>query len=346
MQPPSSSSSSENEALIRDVAARWVVRSDRRLSPEESVEFQQWMAADPRHSDAFSRSKGAWRTFRELGSAVQRAPAPTPLPASAPRWSHPAWMTLAAAAAVALVVVLYWTKSGRELTPSSAVAASRPSAITQQLPDGSIVQLNAGAKIVEEFTPGERRIRLVSGEAFFSVTKDAARPFLVQTGEITVRAVGTAFSVRAAAHDVDVWVTEGTVQVTPAGSTANGESSRLARAPAMVSAGHRAVVMREPDVQAPAIVVTAVSAQQIAQTLAWNQPMLALTGSTLEELVEMYSTRTGRRIEIASPALRLVRIGGRFPTDDLDGFVRALGQIYEVRSEVRADGVIILRSAR
>ena len=74
--------------------------------------------------------------------------------------------------------------------------------------------------------------------------------------------------------------------------------------------------------------------------------MLELGGATLGELVEAFAQRTGRRLEIAEPALAAVRIGGRFPTDDSDGFVRALKEIYGVDSERHPDGTILLRTTR
>jgi len=118
------------------------------------------------------------------------------------------------------------------------------------------------------------------------------------------------------------------------------------RAAAMVRAGHRAVVALESEPQTPPVVVMAVSPEEIARMLAWNEPMLELAGATLGELVAEFAQRSGRRVEMGDPALSAVRIGGRFPTDDVDGFVRALEEIYAVKAEHRADGGIVLRKAR
>ena len=37
---------------LANVAADWVMRHDRGLSPAEQDQFLQWLAADPRHGDA------------------------------------------------------------------------------------------------------------------------------------------------------------------------------------------------------------------------------------------------------------------------------------------------------
>jgi transmembrane sensor len=69
---------------------------------------------------------------------------------------------------------------------------------TIQLPDGSVAILNSNSTITlgEDFNRAERNIQL-TGEAFFSVAKDAAKPFIVHSGVFSVTAVGTAFYVYA-----------------------------------------------------------------------------------------------------------------------------------------------------
>ncbi|MEO6003391.1 MAG: FecR domain-containing protein [Opitutus sp.] len=343
MKESSSDSGITTDESIRETATRWVVRIDRQLSDAESIELRRWLAADPRHLEAFNRSGGAWRKFRDLGAAVRRAPVPV---AERPRWHGQALVGLAAAAALALALIYLSPVGDRSAPVSDPVATAPRAASSRQLADGSVARLKEGAEIAEAFTPTERRIRLIRGEAYFTVTKDPSRPFLVQIGNVTVRAVGTAFSIRYDVRDVDVWVTEGTVQVTPpAVSGGAGQTHPDTRESAFVSAGHRAVVACVPVSAVPPIVITTVSPAEIARTLAWNDPMLELSGSPLSELVSAFSERAGRRIEISDPSLASVRIGGRFPTEDLDGFLRALEEIYDVKSDTRPDGTISLSRA-
>jgi ferric-dicitrate binding protein FerR (iron transport regulator) len=71
-----------------------------------------------------------------------------------------------------------------------------------QLPDGSQVWLNAASSIryPTRFT-GETREVSISGEAYFEVTKDPARPFIVKTQKEDIRVLGTHFNVNAYADD-------------------------------------------------------------------------------------------------------------------------------------------------
>lgn len=64
------------------------------------------------------------------------------------------------------------------------------------------------------FDERSRRVELQSGEAYFDVARDPARPFVVRAGGGEVRVVGTSFNVRHLQQSTDVTVREGTVNVT------------------------------------------------------------------------------------------------------------------------------------
>ena len=85
-----------------------------------------------------------------------------------------------------------------------------------QLADGSKVYLNAGSSLRYPVRfAGERREVVLTGEGYFEVAKDTARPFVVKAGEIDVRVLGTAFNVNAYPERETVAATlvEGSVQV-------------------------------------------------------------------------------------------------------------------------------------
>lgn len=90
------------------------------------------------------------------------------------------------------------------------------------LADGTVVWLNAGSKIryPVKFVKNERRIEL-SGEAYFEVSKDKTKPFIIDIGSNSVQVLGTSFNVKAYKHDHDIHTTlvEGSVRMmTPAQS--------------------------------------------------------------------------------------------------------------------------------
>lgn len=333
-------SSEESDSDIRDAAARWVVRRDRTLSQAESVEFEAWLAADERHAAEFARSVASWGKVRQIGAAVRRADTRS-------RQRRGRRIGVVAAGLAAAVAVMgfnaIWQSNhrGKKSLAATEVGIDAATATSRKLSDGSTVRLKAGADVVEEYSAGERRLRLARGVVFFEVAKDETRPFLVQIGGTTVRAVGTAFSVDAQPEVVNVLVTEGTVRVTAPGASSGG----AVRASELVTAGHRAIVAQTTALPASAITVTAVSPPEIAWELAWRGSMLDFAGATLGELAAAFGERSGRRITIADPALASVRIGGQFPTDDVEGFLRAIEEAYAIKVEHRSDGSVVL-SAR
>lgn len=84
------------------------------------------------------------------------------------------------------------------------------------LPDGTVVWLNSESSLAYE-VDSERKVRIVNldGEAFFDVTKDKERPFIVKTSNCEVKVVGTQFNVKAYPEDPShqVSLSEGIVSV-------------------------------------------------------------------------------------------------------------------------------------
>ena len=296
------------------------------------------------------RSAAAWSLLDRI---PENAAAPV-FTASTHRrsfWRRPLVLTsLAAAAALALVALRPSLPTTPE--PSASVANSTSPATPRQLTlsDGTVVQLNTGSEVLEQFTAAERRVLLARGEAHFAVTKNPARPFVVHAGNVDVRAVGTAFNVNLKAATVDVLVTEGVVELnrpspavpTDATAAPNAVLPRL-------TANERAIVSlvptspTSPASLAPAIVGTTATPDDIARTLAWQAPLLRLGGSTLAELVLEFQRRSGQRVILADPALASLRVGGRFRADDLAGFTHLLATTLDLEVEHTADDTLVLR---
>lgn len=84
------------------------------------------------------------------------------------------------------------------------------------LSDGSVITLQPKGVIEfpSSFTGNTREVKL-TGEAFFEVAKDKNRPFIITTGEIAVKVLGTSFNIKAysGAREISVAVRTGKVSV-------------------------------------------------------------------------------------------------------------------------------------
>ena len=97
-----------------------------------------------------------------------------------------------------------------------SLVAQKGSRTRSMLPDGSTVWLNAGSRLhyINDFN-GETREVSLEGEAYFDIAKKENQPFIVHTGGIRIRVLGTAFNVKSYPEDRNVETTlfHGRVQV-------------------------------------------------------------------------------------------------------------------------------------
>lgn len=95
-----------------------------------------------------------------------------------------------------------------------------------RLPDSTLVCLNGGAELTYDsrFALHDKRCVALTGEAYFKVSKDAKRPFIVNVGQLQVKVLGTTFNVSAYSDrpDIIVSLVEGSVQVLPETETGSG----------------------------------------------------------------------------------------------------------------------------
>lgn len=327
---------SEREA-IEATAAAWLTEADAGLAPERAAEFARWRAADARHEAAVARLERAWGALQELRDfrpEAQRHPDFDLLGGTARsrRSRRMAWAGLALAASLALVAG--WLAGTRELPPGEQRHATTLDGYQRlSLPDGSIVELNSATEIGVQFQPTERRVQLRRGEAHFTVAKNPQRPFTVEVDGVAVRAVGTAFNVRRGAGDVEVLVTEGTVEV--------ARPTAVTEAPATLTANHRAVVQIAASAGQTRIVE--LGPESVREALAWQGPRLHFSDTPLREAIAQFNRRNAVQLELADAELGALPIAGSFRAENLDAFVRLLTADGEIVVAARDERRIVLR---
>ena len=341
---------SPNHRAIEREAAAWVVREERGLTAAEQDGLSHWLAADPSHGEILRERRWAWREFdRIAGLPTTLTPAPDPdllAPRSARSKGHsPRWRVFArVSAAAAAAAILLWVAVAPRTVPSGQLAPARLSTALaapceqRTLEDGSLVQLNRGAQLSIDFTAGVRRVRLVRGEAHFAVAKNPERPFVVQAGGVTVRAVGTAFNVQLTSAAVEVVVAEGRVAVD---REAEAHSNPMA---SVLDARQRVVVpLRETGLGPPAVTM---SETELATRLVWQPRMLDFTDVPLASVVEELNRRNPVQLIPESAALRELRVNASIRSDNVEGFVRLLESSFDLRAEWRSETEIVLRRVR
>jgi transmembrane sensor len=207
-----------------------------------------------------------------------------------------------------------------------------------ELADGSIVSLNTNTVVETNFGRHLRAIYLRKGEAHFEVAHDRSRPFEVHAGDAVVRAVGTEFEVRLRADQhVEVLVNEGRVEVEP---DAPPEKSRPIATSHAVSAGQAL------STAATSYTAVPVSAEQVSSELAWREGAVVFDSEPLAEAIAEIQRYTDARIIISDPSIATLPVGGRFKTNDLQGFLNGLETALPVGIRRTDSGVIFVDPRR
>jgi transmembrane sensor len=322
-----------NNPTIDGEAARWAVRlSVSALEAGEQAELDAWLKKDVRHRGALVRARAMWLDLDRLAALAPEVSPQEHEPESAPpdaQWTRRSLLA-AGLAATALTGAgsAWWLWRRRGEVYVSDVGEVR----RVTLSDGSSLALNTATRAVVRFDEARREVELVRGEGLFEVAKDPARPFIVRVGGVSVRAVGTVFSVRAVDRDVDVTVTEGVVEVADSAKSGSVSSRRVA-------ADERAVVSDGRGIQ-----VQRVARTDAERQLAWRDGMLAFDGEPLIEAVNQINRHNHRQITIDDPALAARPVVGLFRASDTAGFAQTVATALGAESS--SDGDVIHLRAR
>ena len=335
LHPEPNSSFDPAAAAIDQSAADWVVRAERGLTTEEEQALSAWLEADERHRDAFAELNEGWDRLNLL-----RFARPAPAARAQPRPGRHLGLALGAAAALALITYGAWSTFTHQNYHRSVMTAAAEE-ISLALPDGSQVRLHPSTALDISFTSAGRDVQLLRGEALFTVAHDVKRPFVVVSGTVAVKAVGTVFDVHRQADSIEVAVTEGRVKVV---DTAKGTSflgSGTGTATPLLVAGQRAVISDRPAARA----VSLVTAGDSSVASADHRHRLEFFSVPLSDMVREFNRYNPIKLVIADERLAAERFGGTFYAEDSEPLVRMLESNFSVSAR-QEDGRIVLSGGR
>jgi transmembrane sensor len=164
-----------------------------------------WEASLQLAQDAATDENAAWQRFKNRVTYKQQTKAPVKIN----------WMK--AAAAVFILVCIGVTASlliNTYSTPKEIVFQTTEQVLNDTLPDASVITLNKNTSLTypEKFKGNTRTVAL-KGEAFFSITPDKQKPFIIAVNNLQVKVVGTSFNIKATGAVTEVVVETGIVQV-------------------------------------------------------------------------------------------------------------------------------------
>lgn len=237
---------------------------------------------------------------------------------------------MTASGLVAAALALFaWLGAGGPETIVTGLAERRVAA----LEDGTRLHLNAQSEIELVPAAGDRRIRLLRGEAAIVAGHGAARPLRLETPAGTIRVTGARFNVRTlSSGGVEITVLAGNVTVRSGDTGAAGGGGETA-----VVAGAQAVL------SAAGVSVREIGAA-VHDVAAWREGQVVFDNATLREALERFGPYHRQPIVI-DPAVADLPLGGRYRLDDLTGLLEAVARVLPVDVIRESDGRVRIGAA-
>lgn len=320
------------DETMRTAAIWWTNLRAPDPSADMLERWEAWMAADPAHAQAFAQ-------LNALSEAVASAPMTRRrelIEEFAPRTAslgRRRWIAVAALFAMALLGGWWTLRGGLDLVrPSRQYVSTIGENREIKLPDGTVVQLGAASTLATRYAGNRRDIELGDGEAFFTVTHDGNRPFVVAAGPLRIEDIGTAFNVRRTGKRVSVAVTEGHVRLSLADAATH--DTRRPSGGLDLLAGQRA----EYDPGSGALSVSEVSVEHAA---AWRENRLEFVNEPLAIVVANVNRYSRQPVQFSDPRLGKLMFTGTVNTTTIDSWVDALPHIFPVQVSTFADHVVL-----
>lgn len=282
---------------------------------------EEWKAASHEMEPALQR-----QLFRQIQARIQPQQ-----PALRPR-SRRLWSASWRIAAVLLLMLatglsIYFYTVQKMTMPDMVVAVEKGQKAKLTLPDGSKVWVNSDSRLTygSRFNTRERRLQL-EGEAYFEVAPDKDRPFIVQTGHLSVQALGTSFDVKNYKEEdhISTVLMTGKVKV---------ESDRdcLFLEPNEKATFHKATGRMRKTTLAEA-----------AGYADWKFNKLSFQAETFENIAYMLERYYNTRIVFGSESLKKYRFTGSIGNTSLESVLQILSLTSPLSYEVK-DSLILLR---
>lgn len=255
------------------------------------------------------------------------------------------WLKWSAAACVALFIGYYLYTGFSQPDKQIIYATANGERKTLQLPDGTLVILNGGSTVVieESFNKSSRNVSL-QGEAYFDVKPDTSLPFIVYTAYMDVRAVGTAFSIKAYPLEktAETVLINGLVEVTL--KEENNKKvllqpyQKVSVKGLLQSAPGQSAIVATPVYDTTGVIrqVTAQGEVEVSE-IAWTQNRLVIDDHSLEEIAVMLERWYGVNIAFVDQDIRDYRYTGSFEKEELNTVLEFLKESRYFRYEMVND---------
>ena len=336
----------ENFTYYTDLITRYFSGE---TSEDELRLLSEWLKAEPQNEELFIQYSKTWQTvekqkihsslnvdeeWKAIQSKINSGAGQNDSPLKVvrliqtkSRFSSSRSFWLAAAAVVVLFISTvqlynYFSK------PANVTITAQASNIEQVLPDGSVVSLHAGSQITYpgKFSSGTRKVEL-KGEAYFKVTHDKTKPFIVSSGSARIEVLGTQFNVntKASAGTIEVVLTSGKVSV---------YFKSHPKENILLDPGEKAVLNTNQN-------LISKSTNVDPNYMAWKTKVLVFDNETLAEVLNTLQNVYQTPVTLADPGLSECRVTASFEGQSLESVIEVIKETLDLQVKKNGENIEI-----
>ncbi|MEI9945373.1 MAG: FecR domain-containing protein [Chitinophagaceae bacterium] len=297
---------------------------------EEQQQVKQWLSEDNANLAYYNQFKKVWESSQQLAltstadenkawEKFQRRIKRKETPVHRARFG---WMKIAAAVIFLLGIGIlgYWLSND---PVKEMIVQAQQVVLNDTLPDGSVVTVNKGSSISypSKFKNETRPVTL-KGEAFFNVSPDKKKPFVISVNDVQITVVGTSFNVKSSNGNTEVIVETGIVKVTKAGKTVELKAKEKLLA----------------ETKDSALIKDSVNDQLYKY---YRTREFVCDNTPLWKLVEVVNEAYQANIVIADPALKDLKLTTTFYNESLEQVLNVIIITFDIKASKEGNTIIL-----
>jgi ferric-dicitrate binding protein FerR (iron transport regulator) len=223
------------------------------------------------------------------------------------------------------------------------------------LPDGSQVWLNAGSNLDYNNSVFNKDLREVTlnGEAYFDVTRNPEKPFIIHTKKMDIKVLGTVFNIRSYSNEkiAEASLIKGSIEVTLKDRKdqkiilkPNEKISIANEEPRVEPKQNKIILAKNNTSRVPQIVVKELKPNptyNIIGEIAWTQNKLYFEDENLEDIALRMERWFGKKVTIANESLKTVHYTGNFENETMEEVLSYLKLSKSFNFRIGSDNVVI-----
>lgn len=329
-------------------------------TPEEQLELSQHLSAFPGDLDLVKQIDACWELPMPAASApstdeittawdsirnkITGQKLPVELPGRVKKVRRMVKYAVAIAAVLITIVgICLWNilqVTAPLASPQKNIVSTKNGSKSKiELPDGTQVWLNVGSRINYDGNYGkENRELTLTGEAYFDVARDANRPFILHTGKMDVKVLGTVFNVKAYPGDAttEAALIKGSIEVSFPGRP---QEKLILKPHDKIAIANKEVNIADDTVrrtyatrkERPAIVVSSIQYEPVSSAIietSWVNNKLIFRSKTFEELARDIERWFNVSIEVKDTSILSKKFTGTFSNESITDALDALSLTY------------------